>query len=280
MAFSLNHAFIFLVVVLSVFAALYGLMDTEFFTNQGTFTLEYREAIDVRESFQSSDLELYSMTGLDNMTYTYSSLYDHPSAPQFNVSGIDRYAEVWWSVGDYYIPAIQIRDVAPTWWGGYGDIKKCTWKTVDGVPITHGVHGLSFISEAEGTYLGTDYNYTDLTDNWDPETGTSQFYAQTYNFQVSIMFMPTNTSQTIREAWNSGEISYVMSYELDFDAMKPDAWSLVAQLVSFQTVDLGIDGDAGTFFSYALSVAFWAAVAILIFALVTSVVPTISGWGG
>ena len=278
MGFSLNHAFVFLVVFVSVFAILYTGINTEFFVNQPAFELEYKNAIVLKESFEANDLILYSLSGFDNMTYAYSSLYDHPSFPQFNVSAIDRYLEVWWSAGDYGVPQIQIRDVSRTWWGGWGYTEKCVWKTVDNIPLLSNGVPRDFISEETGEYLGTPYVYTDLSDNWNGEA--SIFYASSSRIQVSIMFLPTNSSKTITEAWNDDEISYVLSYEINFDAMKPDAWSLVTQLVTFQTVDLGMPEEPNTIFSYLIGVAIWAVTALLIFALITSVIPTISGWRG
>lgn len=62
--------------------------------------------------------------------------------------------------------------------------------------------------------------------------------------------------------------------------MKPSAWTLLAQILTFQSPDLGIPGIGGTILSYILGAGIWASIVLLIFAAVTSVIPTISGWRG
>lgn len=265
MNYSLLTAFVIIVLFVSIFAFLYEAMPNELFYNQAEYNLVYQSQIEVTEAFEANDIIVYSTTGLDNMTYPYSSLENHPDAPQFNLTVGDEYIEVWWSEGNYFIPQIQVRQVSRTWWGGWGYIEYLQWKTVDGIPIEQETG--YFVSEAEG--------FTDLTDNWNGNA--SIFYVYGESVEVSIMFLPTNSSKTIAEAWDDGEISYLLSYEIDFNAMKPDVFMLIAQLVTFQNPDFGIAGDFGDFLTYILSVIFWISIALIIFTLVTRLIPTIQG---
>lgn len=260
---NLNHAFVSIIVVLGLFSILYIYMPAELFNNQPDFVTPVTQNKEIRDTFSAADVVAYSTLGQDNMTYEYSSLFDHPTAPQFNTSIEGTYLEVWWSEAIGVYRGLELRQASRQWWGGYGDIQILEITTVDGETVSHS--GVNYINAA------------DLTSEWNGNA--SVFYCQSDIFDSSIMFTFNETAYTdIADAFDNGELGYLLSFEIDFDAMKPNVYNLVVQLLTFQSPDLGVPGDGGAILNYIFGIGLWAIIALLIFAFVTSVIPFINGW--
>lgn len=94
---------------------------------------------------------------------------------------------------------------------------------------------------------------------------------------TNYVFMAINDTYTLEESWDLGELRVLSSYELDFDAMKPNAFWLMAQLITFQNPDFGLPDVLGQLVSYAIGLAFWFIIALLLYTVVTKLIPTIQG---
>lgn len=95
---------------------------------------------------------------------------------------------------------------------------------------------------------------------------------------ANFIVMPYNETWSIQESWDNGLLTVQSSYELDFDAMKPNAWYLIVQLLFFQSPDFGLgDNMLGDLINYSFGLLFWIITALIIYTIVTRLVPTIQG---
>jgi len=245
---------IYLFVVVGVFAVLFASIPGAFF--EAAFRSSMGVDKDVAEYFDLANVTLYGNAGNDNMTWEYSSYHDHPSAPQFPAglpSG--HYLEVWW--GYDLIQVLEFRLISEGWWLNILD-------------------RLRFRNE-EGAQLGIRLYDADLENAWDSEINGSVFYA-TGRLSTSAIFGYNQTKySSITEAWNNYEISYVLSYDVDWNATQVSAFTVLGQLLTFQNPDLGITGQGGAMLNLLIAIPFWAMTAILIILLVQSVIPFIKG---
>ena len=105
----------------------------------------------------------------------------------------------------------------------------------------------------------------------------SYFTMECEHLTMNFVVHTYNSSWTLSESWDNGYLTVLASYEIDFDAMKPSAFTLIGQLITFKNPDFGLPGILGEIFNYSFGVAFWIIIAIIIYTLVTRLVPTIQG---
>lgn len=260
----LNHAFVTIVVVLSMFAVLYAAMPTDYFLYQG----EYQTNIvnkEVEERFEATDLVVYSSFANDTMVFDYSSLNDAPDAPQWTTALTDRYLEVWW--GDEYIPDASIT-LPKTF--EMRDTEKRNF-IIDYYVM---LEWCDLIFE-NGTNAGAFLMQDMLGDYGDAQNMTLQ--AKGSYLSASIILRGNGTS-TIDEAWTDGTMAYDITYEIDFEAMKPNAFMLVAKLLTFNSPEFGLpDNFFGEIITYGISITIWIIIAIIAYTVVTKLIPTVQG---
>ena len=263
MAFSLNHAFIFIIVMFSVFGVLYGAMNIEFFSPTGFSGVNEVESIIVEE-FKAMDMVVYSSQGSDNMTLGYTSITDGPSPPNWNTTIENRYLEVWWD--NYYVP-----DVGTV--GVVFQIRDTERRSFLGIPYYVAVELLDIT--IEGEHIGPYFLRSHLL----PYGGFTQVKIEAKGtYLKASIILKANGTDTLIQSWDNNVLEYVISYEIDFNAMKPSTWQLVGRLLTFQEIDLGLPGELNRILCYIIGVGVSVCVALLILALVTSVIPLISGW--
>lgn len=262
--FSLNYAFVFLVILIGAFAVLFAAIPSDFFNNQEEFTGVIQDDPAVRSRFQALDLLLYESFGNDSMyAFEYSSIDDGPDPPDWETQVADRYLEVWWGYDPTagFAETLEVRDTVKN--NFLGLYEYFTW--VDKATLS-----------VEGVSYGEGFTYAELTADFNSET---EIVIQAHgDFIDANIILKGNASETVAQSWYNRNLHYSINYEIDFEAMKPSAWTLIGQLLTFQAPDLGIPDPAGSIFSYLLGLGMWIVIAIIAFALVTSVIPTISGW--
>jgi len=258
----LSKAVVFVFATLGIFAVLMGAIPPEFIT--ATFNPSYTQP-EVKETFEAADILMYENLGADNMTYPYSSLYDGPNPPDWEAglpSG--QYCEVWWShdpLSD--VPYIGVRHATHQSYG------------YDSVPLEIRYVNGTLISTPRHAMIEKEI----LVGAWDTEKGYSAFYASG-PISVSVLFYPTNRSKTISEAWDEGKISYALSYEVNWNQTGVNAWTIVAQLLTFQVPNLGIGGDGGTILTMVVAFPVWALIAYIVYKIVAGIIPFLSGGSG
>jgi hypothetical protein len=265
LAFSLNYAFVVIVAIVGIFAVLYAAMPLELFLHQADYIPNLVNQ-EVKANFEATDLTVYSSFAQDTMIYDYSSIGDAPDPPQWETTLTNRYIEVWW--GDEYIPDVgsigktfEVRDTEKrNFIIDY--FVRLEWLDLtidDSAGIDHvGV----FLNRASIEPYGSQNNLT---------------LSATGEYLSASLILRANNTDTLLEGWDDGTLGYDLTYELDFEAMKPSAFLLLAQLITFQSPEFGIPGLFGEIISYVFGIAFWAAVALIAYTVVTKLIPTIQG---
>jgi hypothetical protein len=263
----LSKALVFVFTTLGVFAVLMNTMPLEF--RLATFNPSYTNPA-VKQQFEAADVISYKSLGQDNMTYPYSSLANGPEPPDWEAglpSG--QYCEVWWNeleILGLTLQCIQVRHVTRQWWGN--SFSALQFKYANGTVIPN-------ILTVDHDKITKDI----LVSAWDDEKGYSAFYAYG-SLTCSILFYPTNRTQTIAQAWDAGKISYSLSYEVNWNQTGINAWTIVAQLLTFQVPNLGVEGPAGTILSMVIAFPFLSLMAYIVYKIIAGLIPFLSGGSG
>jgi hypothetical protein len=251
----------FVILFILAFGLIMAMIPSSFLT--GDETVQDQDVLTV---LNAADLIVYSNSGSDTMNYQYSSLTDHPDAPQFNASLPEgEYCEIWWGVSG--IPdvgtigkAIEIRHSKDWFWG---------FQMIENFEI----------STQDGTKLGWWIFKNMLEDAWDSTTNSSAFYASCSGTSVSIVFKPVDPGETIGEAWDNDHLYYGLSYEWESDQTGFNVLSFIVDLLTFQGIGSGVPGIIGNFIDAMLSTLFWIAIAVVAYVIITAVIPFIPGVG-
>lgn len=253
---------IYVFTFLGVFALLFGFIDGRFFLVSYSANAGYDP--EIAERFSLANVTMYANTGNDNMTYAYSSYHDN--SPHEWSAGLPsgQYLEVWWSNPVYVPPFVRIlefRHIEKVWWG---------LQIHDRFSFKGAKSGVEYPDERL-----TEYN---LLDEYDSATNGSSFYAECAHIPVSVIFEYNQTKYSdIEDAWDNDEISYTLSYEVDWNATQVSALTILGKLLTFQSPDLGITGDGGLILNGLIAIPFIIMVIVLIILLVQSVIPFIRG---
>lgn len=254
---SFSKMVIFLFCTIGFFALLFSLIPGEFF--KASYTASIGVDKEIAEYFSVANVTMYSNLGSDNMTYPYSSWWDNGGEWAGGLPS-GQYLEVWWASETPPIyTVIEFRHIED-WYGGVRMIDRCNFETKT--------------RENIGPFIFK----THLVDNYDEEDNGTVFYARCEHLAVStIIGFNQSAYPNIGEAWDGGELHYVLSYEIDWNASSVSAFTIMSQLLTFQNPDLGIEGDVGTIFNWMVAAPFWIMTAILILIVIQSLVPFIRG---
>lgn len=258
---SFSKMVIFLFCTVGLFALLFSLMPPQFFAFETTYSASIGIDKAIAQAFDVANVTVYTSLGSGNMTYQWSSYHDHPSAPQHQAglpSG--QYLEVWWADDPTWIPkSLQFRHTTEEWWGLA--FSRMAIYYADGSPLQY--PNFIYVEELENA--------------WNNDVNASVFLTKT-PVTASYLFQYNQSAySSIVEAWDGGKLNYVLSYEPDWNASNVNAFGIMAQLLTFQNPDLGIEGDAGTIFNFIVAAPFWTMTAILILLVIQSLIPFIRG---
>lgn len=238
---------------------LFAAMPTEYYLNQSDYENPNLVNQVVKDRFEATDLAVYTSFAEDTAVYPYSSLTDAPAPPQWTTAISNRFLEFWWGYDTFLdSPVIQIRDVEKSSFLGID-----YWTIQDRCALY--VAGESF----------GDFLYDDNLADYDAVSNLTVTVKGTY--LSATIILETNSTQSIYDGFLAGTLHYLISYEIDFDAMKPSAWALIGQLITFQSPEFGIPGLLGEIISYALGIGFWVTIAIIAYTVITKLIPTIQG---
>ena len=98
-----------------------------------------------------------------------------------------------------------------------------------------------------------------------------------YDLDTHVIILKGNGTDTLGDSWDAGVLDYSLNYEIDFEAMKPSAFLLIGQLLTFNNPDFGIPGLFGEIVGYAVSLGIWALIIIISYTVITKLIPTIQG---
>lgn len=250
---------IFVFASIGIFALLFAALPSDYMAVSFESTLGAEKR--VADYYDLQNVTLYANAGQDNMTYPYSSLNDHPGAPQFSAGlPTGQYLEVWWSFYPFGSHFLEFRHVEQWFFG---------WRVIA---------RLNFQTENKTSVPYQRINAQICDDNYNPERNASLFYASGSALTLSCFFMYNQSLYAdIGTAWNNGDIDYMLSYDVDWNATSVSALTILGQLLTFQAPALGITGVGGALISGTIAFPFWICTAILIIKLVQSVIPFIKG---
>lgn len=240
---------------LGVFGLIMATMPTEFASQAWNAGYIEKEAA---EYFSMANVTQYQNVLNFNISYPGSKQYDFglPSGQKI---------EFWWDqklMGTAgWQKVFQVRHLTDQFWGYW-----------------YGWHALEF----DRVYFSTDKTILfkgDLEHFWDDSINASLFWCECDHIRTNVLFIPYNSSWTIGESWDNDELKVVTSYEMDWNATGLSSWTILGQLLTFQSPNLGIGGIGGTILNTLIALPVWVSIAICVIKLVQSMIPFIKGTG-
>jgi hypothetical protein len=264
-----------MVVAIGLFGFLVGLMPSDFFLNQSDY--------DVPTSRNQFTVSYLTANNLTVYSQTFSTTLNYPDY-YYNQSGLpdDHRVEVFWEdQGTALIPypVLYFKHAFPGVLGNlwldyaYLEVQEPYLTTMgEKSPEGQALEDLSLLDLPVSASIDKT-QLLRLSNN-----GNSSYFivsdgVVTQNF---VVMNPGNYS-SLETAYDAGILTILSSYEIDFELMKPNAFNLIAQLVTFQNPDFGIPGMFGEIITTGFSIAFWIVIAIIIYTVVTRLIPTIQG---
>lgn len=258
---SLNRKFVAIFVFLGFFALLITWMPSEFLELGVTTTAQDKEAADF---FTAQNVTMYNHTLSIDLTYG-SSVQNQSGLPEGQM------LEFWWdeeyvlgySIGDM----LEIRHLTDNlwgwWWGKH-------WLEVQEPYVTQGGVSQPDLGLKKDEVLAL----------FDAKYNASYCEFACEHIAIKLFILPYNQSWTLEESWDNGYLKLFTSYDIDWTKTGTSMWTVLMQLMTFQNPNLGIGGVGGAIIGTGLALFLWANVAILVYAIVTAVIPFISGWRG
>ena len=123
----------------------------------------------------------------------------------------------------------------------------------------------------EGVVYWSHLELLEINDN------ASQFEAYCEHVTINFVVLNTGDYADLETSFANGDLSVLTSYDINFEAMQPSAFTLLSQLITFQNPDFGIENDFGDLIEYGMGLGFWICFALLAFTLITRMIPTIQG---
>ena len=267
--FSLNRVIVVSFVFLGLFTLLFQLMPSEYFSNQTDYAAPTTYENEVAKFYSTHNLTLYKNQWNFNITWGGSEHLE-------NVPTEGHWIECHWNFEfvylDYAMEVICFKHSWPSWFFGL-------WRESHYLELTstyrvetkycygfYGEFNLPYwaISKERLLQLAKGKNYT-------------FFEMSCGHITANFVITPTNASWTLEQAWDNGKLHVMMSYEIDWEAMKPTAWTLIGQLLTFKAPDLGVPGIGGQILSYMIGAVLWVAIAITIYTIATRLIPAVRG---
>ena len=247
---NLNKMFVFIFVFFLVFAVLLVTMPTQFILLGIDADVQDKEAASF---FNAQNVTMY------NYTYTIDPLeYGVYNQSDFGLPA-GQMIEFQFS---WRLAILHLTDNFLGWWVGWH---------------------LLLLSEPYATTAASTNGRLSLDQLlllWDEEANASYYECGCSHINLKVFVMTANDSWTLTESWNNGELKLYTSYMIDWTATGTSMWHIMMRLLSFQNPDLGIPGIGGQILTVGFGGALWASIAILVYALITAVIPFVSGWGG
>lgn len=251
---NLNSMFVGIFVFLGLFAILLVTMPTEFKQLGIDADVMDKEACSY---FDEHNVTMYNNTATINLQYGVSNKSDF---------GGEIY-EFWWDYETHFTrDMLEVRHLTDELWGWWYGWHYLVMPESDWSRTTLGT-GIGIDRDGLLELFDEDYNATVAT-----------FACEHINFNLYIV--TANQSWTLEESWDNKKLKIFTSYEIDWTKTGTNMWRVMFQLLTYQNPDLGIPGIGGMILSHAVSLTLTASILLLSFALITSVIPFIRGWGG
>lgn len=261
---------IFAFCFLGCFALFMGTMPVDFISQ--TWNPTYIEK-EVAQFYSITNSTLYINTETFNLSYPESKSYAWGLPDGHEI-------EFWW--GFYTFPYeypralhYQSLQVRHTWDGLFG-----WWREYE---ILHKIDPYWSRTKTPDYVYGEGYadiitlRRVDLETLFDPSTNSSFCAWEKSGYKTNAHIFSPNASWTIGEAWDNNELSFMVSWEIDWNSTNINAWTLLGQLLTFQSPNLGIGGVWGVVFDTMIAIPIWIFTAIAVIKLIQSMIPFLNG---
>lgn len=276
MTFSLNHAIVVMVVALGVFAAIMALLPSQLIAHQTDYVSPATQSQEVVSYFSANNITQFKNTWAFDIEY---------GTMVSNASGMTNGHRVefyWLNIGTVLggeDAVIYVKHAFPSplgdWWLWYNVMGLIEpYKTKAGSPAYFWIGPNSIDGNIQDRAIEKPMLVR-------LQTSANASYFEVSDGEITSNFVVMNGNQTaygnLTQSWDGHKLHVLSSYEIDWDAMKPNAWWLLAQMVTFQAPDLGIPGQFGELLTYIFGLGFWVVVAIIIYTIATRLLPTLRG---
>ena len=253
---NLNAMFVGIFVFTIMFSALLVTMPSDFIVLGIDAEVQDKEVVDF---FNEHNVTVYNQTYLINpLEYGVSNQSDF-GLPE------GQKLEFWWDADPWWGDIFELRHLTNDFWGWW-------W----------GWHYLRvqepYASNVEVARAGLLKADVLALFNEDYNATYCEFACD--HISVKLFIMTYNQSWTLEESWNNHKLKIFTSYEIDRTKTGTSMWHVMGQLLSFQNPQLGIPGTFGQILGAGIGAVLWACIGILFYALITSLIPFISGWRG
>lgn len=250
---NLNKMFVFIFVFFITFAVFLSTMPPEFLLLGVGADVQDKEA---EEYFTAQDVLMYNYTLSFNLTSGGTETFG------YGLPGDQLIAFEWINLGPPQNHMLWFSHLVANLWGWW-----------------YNQHDLLILEPYRSLVSSDHITKADLLILWNEDRNASYAEWGCSHISVKLFILPYNSSWTLSESWDNGYLKFMSSYEVDWSETGASMWHIMLQLLTFQNPDLGIPGIGGLILSAGVGGALWASVALLVFALITSVIPFVSGWG-
>jgi hypothetical protein len=212
-----------------------------------------------REKYKGIDLNIYNQT----LTFNLSQAEVHRET----ISG-HTIEFLWWQ-GGYPINS---------YW--YLEIRHVTWELWAGSMISTREYFWLQTETGKGAY-GLPARSNILSPKcYDNDTDTSNFVVTCPHLELNV-FMSSNTSGYDLPycLLNGKTVKITLNYELNVEGMSTNIWSILGEILSFQTIKTGNE-YTDYFLNALVSVPIYVAIGTIFYRLITGIIPFLSGGGG
>jgi len=97
---------------------------------------------------------------------------------------------------------------------------------------------------------------------------------------MKLFITPTYQNETLEQSWDQNRFTVYSTYNIDWSDTGIGAWGVLMQMLTFQSPTFGLTGVFGSIISTLITLSLWGSIALIAFAIITALVPFVSGWGG
>jgi len=220
---------------------------------------EYQTDKEAEEVFDAHDLIMYDNAASFNLTYQQSH------TETLGMVG-DHKIEFWWELET----GRKMFEVRHIWPGPYG-----WWTESERLSITQRYID---IGELPPKALGLEKQH--LENLWGSAGGNGSYcewYRGAGGIYVNTFIFPYNETWSIGESWDNNNLTVYCSYGVDWNATGLSAFNILANLLFFQSPNLGIPGLAGNILNSILSGVLWIMIIVVVVKVILGLVPFGSG---
>jgi hypothetical protein len=121
---------------------------------------------------------------------------------------------------------------------------------------------------------------SDILSVYDNSTGGSLVKISCEHISIDLVFRPNDTSETLPTALDNGDpINLSFSYQIDFASMGANIWTVLANVLLFQTIKTG-QSILDYMLNALVSIPIYTSIGYIIYRIVAGLIPTASGGGG